>query len=103
MDSSNGCLLRIPELHTLDHFNLLPQLLYDIADTNRICCLETLKKARWLRPHELDLTWEAELIATYEATEEEQPTSFWSGMAQMVDFRGLCRGSVTISRLEYIS
>lgn len=54
-----------------------------------------LKKTRWLRRHELDLTWEAELIAAYEAAEEEQPTSFWREISQIVDFRGLYRGSVT--------
>ena len=47
------------------------------------------KKTRWLRPHEVDLAWEAELIAAYEETEEERPTGFWREMAQMVKFRGL--------------
>ena len=32
------------------------------------------RKTRWLRPHELDLNWEAELLAAYEEYEEEQPT-----------------------------
>lgn len=45
------------------------------------------KKTRWLRPNELDLTWEAELIAAYERTEEEQPTGFWREMVQMVSFK----------------
>ncbi|GKZ67835.1 hypothetical protein AnigIFM50267_002387 [Aspergillus niger] len=54
-----------------------------------------MKKTRWLRPHEVDLKWEAELIAAYEATEEEQPTGFWREMAQMIDFRTLSRKAVT--------
>ena len=45
------------------------------------------KKTRWLRPNELDLTWEAELIAAYEQTEEDQPTGFWREMVHMVNFK----------------
>lgn len=35
------------------------------------------KKTRWLRPNEVDLVWDAEQIATYEAYETDQPIGFW--------------------------
>ncbi|KAJ5116033.1 amino acid permease/ SLC12A domain-containing protein [Penicillium angulare] len=49
------------------------------------------KKTRWLRPHEVDLVWEAELIAAYEAIEEERPIGFWREFAQLLDFRKFYR------------
>ncbi|KNG82475.1 putative amino acid transporter, partial [Aspergillus nomiae NRRL 13137] len=38
------------------------------------------KRTRWLRPSEVDLKWEADLIAAYEAVETEQPIGFWAEM-----------------------
>ncbi|CAG7969649.1 unnamed protein product [Penicillium salamii] len=56
---------------------------------------KVFKRTSWLKSHELDLTWEAELIAAYEESEEEQPTGFWREMARMVDIRGLYHKSTT--------
>ncbi|CAG8364102.1 unnamed protein product [Penicillium salamii] len=56
---------------------------------------KVFKRTSWLKSRELDLTWEAELIAAYEEAEEEQPTGFWREMARMVDIRGLYHKSTT--------
>ncbi|KAE8420877.1 amino acid permease/ SLC12A domain-containing protein [Aspergillus pseudocaelatus] len=45
------------------------------------------KRTRWLRPHEVDLIWEAERIATYEAHESEQPIGFWRECVTMFNFK----------------
>ncbi|KAJ5720094.1 amino acid permease/ SLC12A domain-containing protein [Penicillium malachiteum] len=45
------------------------------------------KKTRWLRPKEVDLIWEAERIAAYEAYETEQPIGFWRDCANMFNFK----------------
>ncbi|CAG8183603.1 unnamed protein product [Penicillium olsonii] len=55
---------------------------------------KVLKGTKWLQPNELDLTWEAELVAAYEEAEEEQPVGFWREMGRMVDLRGLHRRSI---------
>ncbi|OQU96065.1 hypothetical protein CLAIMM_02201 [Cladophialophora immunda] len=58
------------------------------------------RKTRWLRPSEVDLKWDADEIAAYEAAEEEQPTTFWREMLQFVDPRRLYqrkgRSNVTV-------
>lgn len=46
-----------------------------------------VKKTRWLRPHEVDLAWEADVVAAYEAVETEPVNSFWREMLDMVLFR----------------
>lgn len=56
---------------------------------------KAFKRTSWLKPRELDLTWEAELVAAYEEAEEEQPTGFWREMARTVDIRGLYHNSTT--------
>lgn len=45
------------------------------------------KKTKWLRPNEVDLKWEADIIAAYEAVETEQPTGFWRELMHMLDIR----------------
>ncbi|TVY65154.1 General amino acid permease AGP2 [Fusarium oxysporum f. sp. cubense] len=42
------------------------------------------KKTRYIRPHEVDLTWERPQIDAYEATFTEPPVGFWTEMVQMV-------------------
>jgi len=48
---------------------------------------KVVKKTRWLRPHEVDLKWEADLISAYEAVETEKITTFWREMLDLVMFR----------------
>ncbi|OJJ42131.1 hypothetical protein ASPZODRAFT_126055 [Penicilliopsis zonata CBS 506.65] len=55
------------------------------------------KKTRWLRPTEVDLVWEADFIAAYEETEEEQPTGFWREMVKMLGLRRFFRSSAPSS------
>ncbi|KAL1863776.1 hypothetical protein Plec18170_000615 [Paecilomyces lecythidis] len=47
------------------------------------------KKTRWLRPREVDLKWEVDLIVAYEATEKDQPVGFWKDMVRLVNLRRL--------------
>ncbi|KAJ5180695.1 hypothetical protein N7492_003905 [Penicillium capsulatum] len=42
---------------------------------------------RWLRPREVDLHWQADVVALYEANEVEQPVNVWREMTQMVRLR----------------
>lgn len=46
-----------------------------------------IKKTRWLRPREVDLKWEADLVAAYEAIETEPATTFWREILDMLLFR----------------
>jgi amino acid transporter len=39
---------------------------------------------KWLTPEEVDLRWEADDIALYEASETEQPIKFWRGIINML-------------------
>lgn len=56
---------------------------------------KVFKRTKWLRPHELDLDWEAELVTAYEEAEEEKPTGFWREMFHMVDVRRQFRNHAT--------
>lgn len=47
------------------------------------------KKTRFLRPHEVDLRWEADIVAAYEDSELDPPTTFWREMLDLLLFRGL--------------
>ncbi|OGM49423.1 hypothetical protein ABOM_003496 [Aspergillus bombycis] len=53
------------------------------------------KRTRWLRPSEVDLKWEAGLIAAYEEVEMEQPIGFWAEMLRLLDVRRLCARTTT--------
>lgn len=48
---------------------------------------KVVKKTRYVRPHEMDLTWERPLIDAYEDTIETPPTGFWEEMGHMVGIR----------------
>lgn len=48
---------------------------------------KVLHKTRWLRLYEVDLHWQADLIALYEASETEQPIQFWREVIQMLNIR----------------
>jgi amino acid transporter len=48
---------------------------------------KVVKKTRWIRPLEVDLMWEADLISAYEAVETEPVTTFWKEMLDLVKFR----------------
>ena len=56
---------------------------------------KVFKRTKWLRPHELDLDWEAELVTAYEEAEEEKPTGFWREMFHMIDVRRQLRNHDT--------
>ncbi|KAK2927378.1 hypothetical protein FoTM2_012552 [Fusarium oxysporum f. sp. vasinfectum] len=45
------------------------------------------KKTRWLRPHEVDLTWERPIIDAYENSITTPPTGFWQEMGMLVGIK----------------
>ncbi|KAK1716831.1 amino acid permease-domain-containing protein, partial [Colletotrichum acutatum] len=47
---------------------------------------KVLKRTHWLKPHEVDLTWDRPIIEAYEqhAMVHEPPTTFWREMLQMI-------------------
>ncbi|KAK1484815.1 amino acid permease [Colletotrichum cuscutae] len=47
---------------------------------------KVLKRTHWLKPHEVDLTWDRPIIEAYEqhALVHEPPTTFWREMLQMI-------------------
>lgn len=45
------------------------------------------KKTRWLRPHEVDLVWDAPVIDIYEASFITPPVGFWTEMLQLIGFK----------------
>lgn len=50
-----------------------------------------LKKTRFLRVDEVDLKWDADVVAAYEAIETDPPKSFWREMFEMLTFAKLRR------------
>lgn len=44
-------------------------------------------RTRWLSPGEVDLHWEADVVAVYEASEPQQPTKFWREIIHILTFR----------------
>jgi amino acid transporter len=48
------------------------------------------KRTKFVKPHELDLIWEAPAIDAYEATFYEKPLGFWREMGQLI---GIKRGA----------
>jgi len=48
---------------------------------------KVFKKTKWLKPHEVDLVWDAPLIDAYEASFITPPVSFWTEMLQLVGFK----------------
>lgn len=48
---------------------------------------KVIKKTRWLKPHELDLTWDAPIIDRYEASFTHPPVGFWTEMGRLVGIR----------------
>ncbi|KAL3484227.1 amino acid permease/ SLC12A domain-containing protein [Aspergillus germanicus] len=47
---------------------------------------KVFRKTRWLRPSEVDLHWQADLVALYEASETEQPVGFFRDVFRMFKF-----------------
>ena len=45
---------------------------------------KVFKRTRWLKPEELDLTWEAPIIDVYEASFTSPPLGFWTEIGQLV-------------------
>ncbi|KAH7173525.1 amino acid permease/ SLC12A domain-containing protein [Fusarium flagelliforme] len=45
------------------------------------------KKTRWLRPHEVDLTWERPVIDAYENAITTPPQGFWQEMGQLIGIK----------------
>jgi amino acid transporter len=45
------------------------------------------KKTKWLKPHEVDLVWDAPTIDIYEASFITPPVGFWTEMLQLVGFK----------------
>jgi amino acid transporter len=45
------------------------------------------KKTKWLKPHEVDLVWDAPVIDIYEASFITPPVGFWTEMLQLVGFK----------------
>lgn len=45
------------------------------------------KKTRWLRPHEVDLVWDAPVIDIYEASFITPPVGFWTEMLQLIGLK----------------
>ncbi|KAL4885651.1 amino acid permease/ SLC12A domain-containing protein [Aspergillus karnatakaensis] len=54
---------------------------------------KVFKKTRWLRPSEVDLHWQANIIALYEASETEQPFGFFRDVIRMFGVRKGGRGA----------
>lgn len=46
------------------------------------------KKTRWLRPHEVDITWERPIIDAYENSITTPPTGFWQEMGMLIGIKG---------------
>lgn len=44
------------------------------------------KKATWLKPRDVDLVWQTDLLSAYESTVEEPVTTFWGEMLDLVRF-----------------
>jgi len=45
------------------------------------------KKTRWLRPHEVDLVWDAPVLDIYEASFITPPVGFWTELLQLVGLK----------------
>ncbi|KAG9195319.1 General amino acid permease [Alternaria panax] len=48
---------------------------------------KVIKRTRWLKPHEVDLVWDAPLIDAYEASFITPPVGFWTEMLQLVGLK----------------
>mgnify|MGYP001940399640 CR=1 FL=1 len=48
---------------------------------------KVLKRTKWLKPHEVDLVWDAPLIDAYEASFITPPVGFWTEMLQLVGLK----------------
>ena len=46
-----------------------------------------IKKTKWLKPHEVDLVWDAPLIDAYEASFITPPVGFWTEMLQLIGLK----------------
>jgi amino acid transporter len=45
------------------------------------------KRTKWLKPHEVDLVWDAPLIDAYEASFITPPVGFWTEMLQLIGLK----------------
>lgn len=48
---------------------------------------KVVKRTKWLKPHEVDLVWDAPLIDAYEASFTTPPVSFWTEMLQLIGLK----------------
>jgi amino acid transporter len=48
---------------------------------------KVIHKTKFVKPHELDLVWEAPAIDAYEATFYDEPLGFWREMIPFVKFK----------------
>lgn len=48
---------------------------------------KVVKKTKWIKPHEVDLVWDAPLIDAYEASFITPPVGFWTEMLQLVGLK----------------
>jgi amino acid transporter len=46
-----------------------------------------IKKTKWLKPHEVDLVWDAPLIDAYESSFISPPVGFWTELLQLVGLK----------------
>ncbi|KAF2708662.1 histidine permease [Pleomassaria siparia CBS 279.74] len=46
-----------------------------------------IHKTKWIKPHEVDLVWEAPLIDAYEASFTSPPIAFWTEIMQLVGIK----------------
>ena len=56
------------------------------------------KKTRFLRTDEVDLKWDADLVAAYEAAETDPPTTFWREMFNLLTFSKMRQRRVKAQR-----
>lgn len=48
---------------------------------------KVVKRTKWLKPHEVDLVWDAPTIDVYEASFISPPVGFWTEMLQLIGFK----------------